>query len=452
MADSQGASLVSAPKKHSRNASYNRTPLARRSTRGPLDVDDSPLSASLLSEASNVPIPTTPFSPPKPQSPPPEPPLLPPSPPPKDFSYLQRPEIFHPLSNLDIPPPFRTSPHDPPFSPITPLPTLLLTHNYRLAAISAATTLTTTPSLPPPHIFSLLYTRLASLTLLNLTHIAAQESKPLEDIHSPFYHDPTTGHSILPWELRVLVVRLQGIAYGDLKRAVVGYYDLARDTRREIQRARSEEQSDVEGGKVWTGRLTECGICVGNMLIEMGDLGAARRHFESLRRGESDEVLDGRLALLCLRMGDVHAARRYLEAGKDDDRGEGTKDVIRPLLSMADGCYEDAVKEWRALRGGKWDTIATQNLAVCLLYAGRLHETSALLTSLIDNGHSFHALTFNLATVYELSTERSRAQKLELAEKVAGLMKRGGGGVGEEGEGDEGEIKWAERGNADFKL
>lgn len=180
----------------------------------------------------------------------------------------------------------------------------------------------------------------------------------------------------------MLVVRLQAIAYGDLKRAVVGYYDLARDARREIQRARSE-QGDVEVGRVWRERLTECGICVGNVLIEMGDLGTARRHFEGLRRGERDEVLDGRLAMVCLRMGDVQAARGYLDTGTeggDDDRGEGTKDVIRPLLSMADDRYEDAVEEWRALRGGKWDTIATQNLAVCLLYAGKLHEVSSTMT------------------------------------------------------------------------
>lgn len=78
-------------------------------------------------------------------------------------------------------------------------------------------------------------------------------------------------------------------------------------------------------------------------------------------------------------------------------------------------------------------------------------QTSQLLTRLVEEGHSFHALTFNLAAVYELCTERSRARKMELAEKVAGMMKLGGG-ENEDGDGEEGKEKWAERNNADFKL
>lgn len=168
---------------------------------------------------------------------------------------------------------------------------------------------------------------------------------------------------------------LQGVGYGDLKRAVVGYFDLGRDCRREIARATEEEE-----GKVWRKRLAECGIMVGNCLVEMGDLSGARRHFKSLKRGREDEALDARLALICLKLGDVEGARMYLgaagEEGEGKDRGNG---VMRPLITMAEGRYEDAVEEWRALRGGRWDTIATQNAAVCLLYAGKLEEVSYII-------------------------------------------------------------------------
>lgn len=37
------------------------------------------------------------------------------------------------------------------------------------------------------------------------------------------------------------------------------------------------------------------------------------------------------------------------------------------------------------------------------------------------DGKSFHALTFNLSTMYELSSDRSRALKLALVDKVAAL-------------------------------
>ena len=79
-------------------------------------------------------------------------------------------------------------------------------------------------------------------------------------------------------------------------------------------------------------------------------------------------------------------------------------------------------------------------------FADILWQTSQLLTELIEEGHSFHALTFNLATVYELCTERSRAKKIELADKVAEKMKS----EDDFGEGER--STWAERSNADFKL
>ena len=70
-----------------------------------------------------------------------------------------------------------------------------------------------------------------------------------------------------------------------------------------------------------------------------------------------------------------------------------------------------------------------------------------LLSQLVNEGNSFHALTFNLSTIYELCTERSRALKIGLAEKVAELQQErdrasgdGNGGVG-----------W-EKVNGDFKL
>ena len=62
-----------------------------------------------------------------------------------------------------------------------------------------------------------------------------------------------------------------------------------------------------------------------------------------------------------------------------------------------------------------------------------------MLEDLVNQGHSFHALTFNLSTVYELCTERSRSLKIGLAERVAEM------------EGEGGEVGW-EKVNGDFKL
>lgn len=161
-------------------------------------------------------------------------------------------------------------------------------------------------------------------------------------------------------------MRLQGIGYGDSKRGVSGYYDLARDAREQITKTVGDER------RMWKERLEDLGVRVGNALMEMGDLTGAARHFESLRRrdGRNDVLLDGRLALLYLRLGDVAAARRYVEAVKDGNA------MLGPLLSMAEGRYENAIAEWRELRNHSDSGFVMQNLAVCLVYTGRLEEVS----------------------------------------------------------------------------
>lgn len=56
---------------------------------------------------------------------------------------------------------------------------------------------------------------------------------------------------------------------------------------------------------------------------------------------------------------------------------------------------------------------------------------------MVDRGYTSHTLLFNLTTMYELCTDRSRSLKAKLAEKVAGM---------------EVTTKGWEKSNADFKL
>ncbi|KAA6416218.1 MAG: hypothetical protein FRX48_00938 [Lasallia pustulata] len=402
-------------KTHGRQLSNPRASLTRRATKGPLDIDDyinpkytstNPWDTTALAGIDH---------------------------PARDFSYLLRPEIYHPLTQLEIPPAFRASSKQPTSS--TPLPSLLSSGHFRAAAIASAQQLTTSTSpTDRAQIFSLLYIRLATLTLINATPLAAQEAKVLEDLNSSFYRDPVTNAHVIPWELRVLAVRLQGIGYGDRRRAVMGYYDLAREARVDVAKNAGEAR------QMWKGRLEDLGVRVGNALVEMGDLEGAGRHLESLRLGRSgadgDEMRRERIALLYLRIGDVAAAKRFV----GEEQAGSMVGVLQPLVRMAEGRYEDAVEGWKALRAAPSTSnpeMATQNLAVCLLYTGRLDEARSLLEKLVDEGHSFHALTFNLSTMYELCTDKSRALKTELTEKVASLDMR--------------DVGW-EKTNVEFKL
>ncbi|KAI4166164.1 MAG: hypothetical protein LQ342_000050 [Letrouitia transgressa] len=503
---------ASSSKRHSRNASYNRTKLARRSTKGPLDFDD-PLApqpsltpTTTTTEAANVPISPTPqISSSDPLSS--ESPLLPlraqtPSVPPKDLSFLLQPGNFHPVNQRDIPPPFRSIP-----TPSASLPTLLSQGHYGAAAVLAANLLTTSPSLPQDRIFSLVYTRLACLTLANQTTLAAQESLVLGDTDSAFYHtfspsppsapsapsapsqkDENTkisDENIVPWKLRVLCVRLQSKGYKDLKRGISGYYDLAKSARHAAKRAITV--NNAEDVVRWSSRLKDLGFRVGNALIENGDLECAIRHFSSLYAFAADEAekraLGGRLATLKIKIGDWDGAKKIIDemvsGGESDQRAEEGDsearekshqvDILKALVATASGDYDLAANQWRALLEGgdggdndngrnlrednaSYAILAQQNLAVCLLYTGQIGEASRLLEDLLSRDQAFPAMTFNLATIYELKSEKARMWKMELAGRVAEMVREESRKGEEDGtEGGKKDIKkdWV---MSDFKL
>ena len=223
-------------------------------------------------------------------------------------------------------------------------------------------------------IFELVYTRLACLTLCNQTALAAQEAKALEDLNASYYRDEETGAHLLPWELRVLAVRLQGMGFNDARRGVMGYYDLAREARltlTALKKQRKEGGEVEEEVRLWETRLAELGIRVASALVEMEDLEGATRHLKTLKPITGNLQMQKALLWLCL--GDIDAARGCI--GDEDQNG---KKVVQGLASMADGDHNDAVKIFEELvAGGTGDgdgAMYRQNLGVCLLYCGKMNE------------------------------------------------------------------------------
>lgn len=298
----------------------------------------------------------------------------------KEFIKLLRPEIYHPLTHLTTPAPFRSSSTQP--SPDTPLPTLLATGHFRAAAIAAAQTLTTSTS-PSDHeaIFSLLYTRLACLTLCGSTALAAQEATALEDLNSSAYRDEATGSHLVPWELRVLAVRLQGVGFNDPRKIIMGYYDLARQARGEITRLNGRNALyDEPERMLWETRLADLGLRVASALVEMEDLEGATHHLRKLSSGRASSQtrhLNLQMAMLWLRIGDVEAARRCMSGDAEVDG------VVAALSDVAEGNYGEAANAWQGLcERNPGNGMYRQNLAVCLLYAGRMDEVCAPLKPL----------------------------------------------------------------------
>ncbi|KAJ6166670.1 hypothetical protein N7470_002117 [Penicillium chermesinum] len=347
------------PPKHLRNESRASRP--RSSTRGPLDESDDPL-------APNSPIaptgakqtgvdafngasfheldPLAPDNLPESQK--------------KDLSYLLRPNIFHPLSQIDIP------------SPCAP----------------------------------------TCLELSGNTVLAAQESKALEDLNSAFYYVAPESDAA---NTKSPESNTRNIGFGDSRRSIGGLYEIGLEARGEIMK----KDTDDATRKIWRDRLEDLGVRSVNALVEMGDLDAAKRSLESLRTsGPESESNKLRRALLLLRIGDTDAAARVFDDSQDSKEAA----LMQPLLSMSDGRYSDAVSQWRALQedSSRNDgALVAQNLAVCLLYSGELDEARQLLESQISSNHSFTSLIFNLSTIYELCSDVAGQLKGRLAASIA---------------------------------
>ncbi|QPC71415.1 hypothetical protein HYE68_002167 [Fusarium pseudograminearum] len=423
---------------HSRNKSITKT-RPRSSTKGPLDLDDDPL----LSPPQPAPQRTSSItqrnrlSSPHPRSSAGTPISQLGEAKPKDFSFLLRPEIYHPLTPLNVPVAFRNPQKQP--NPEAPIEELVANGHFRAAAIAAVQELTgsgASGGISPTNskrIFELLYTRLACLTLIDATPLAAQEVKAMEDLNDiRKYVDETSGEHLVPWELRVLNIRLQSLGFGDYRRAVMSYHDLAREARERITKAAA--QHDNSAREVWKARLHDLGIQVAGALIELEDLTGAAQHLNTLRdRGDGKMALTK--ALLWLHLGDVESARACARQAVDSD--ENVEKLILALCDMADSEYESALDAWKELKETMEDEMVGVNTAVCLLYLGRIQEGRAVMEELVDSGLSSHTLLFNLSTMYELCTERHKNMKIKLTERIAGMEASAAG--------------W-EKTNSDFKL
>ncbi|KAF8463111.1 hypothetical protein BDZ91DRAFT_732510 [Kalaharituber pfeilii] len=402
----------------------------------------------------------------------------------REFPQLIQPHIFHPLPNHDLPLPssrqstgaglaFPSTPTPltprPQPTPDTPLPELLAGGYFRAAAITAANTLGTLSAGNYPEIFRLWYIRLACLCIIGATTVACQEVKTLEDLNAPSYWQeipprspPGPGQAparpqrrhLVPWELRLLAIRLQALSFNDWRRALVFYYDLAREARIEAVKA-AENGAAVQ---LWKNRLADLSIRVASALIEMGDLAAAARHLESLRPGDTNSEEDIKirfmLCLLYIKIGNFKAAQEALPPPPlannteeaEEDAEELTTDplsaphpptqpytdaLISALLHITTSSFPLATTAFSALSSlppsspsyttcKSHNPMARLNTAVSLVYTGRLSEARDIMEDLVEEGNAFWALTFNLATVYELCSdgERTREMKRELAERV----------------------------------
>ncbi|KAG8626836.1 hypothetical protein KVT40_005781 [Elsinoe batatas] len=449
-----------------------RQSAVRRSTRGPLDDEDplaptpttsSPPSPTLSNPPTSTLSPTSLLSPPlsaltgSSQRLPPlslSQPLStrPVSPSPKlDLTFLLRPQLYSPLPSTSLLPPFLGPTHQQPPKDAT-LSNLVDRSFYRHAAIKAASDLCTgvVPSSDAKAVLDAFHVRLACLLVCGYLEVAAGEARPLGEYLSRLTAGSGrggpgggsrpgssagqvgTGVGFVPWGLRVLVQRLAGIGAQDGgRRAVMGWFLLAGECRARFAGAGTEEEREV-----WRARLGDLGVRVAGELVGMGEVDAAVRHLEELEVGDGEEgdEMRARLGLLYVRIGDVRRAEGLLGS----IQGWKGKQVLGGLIRFAEGDYEGAAALFKELHAkDDEDALVANNYAIALLYTGHMEEAAEVLEKLVDETTPSSATLFNLATMYELATEKAVERKAKLVDRVASRGPENGG--------------W-ERAGADFKL
>ncbi|KAJ9661533.1 hypothetical protein H2198_001913 [Neophaeococcomyces mojaviensis] len=424
----------------------SRASLPRRTTRGPLDQEEDPLSATTSPLAGSQD--ANPFE----QKIGAKVNLLDESPEneaeptqgPKNLSFILDAAIYHSLTQVEIPVPFRKPlPRPPP--PGTSL-SQVLEHIDKLCSICdfvgaahlASICLTSGLVQPTDYvsIFKLLAIRFSCLELIGQILLAAQEAKALEDLSSEFYYvvsevseaeaeahggqRPLAKH-IMPFSLRVQAARLQNIGFSDPRRGVTALYDLGLEVREHLASPYTSEREQ----EVWTVRLESLGMHVVNALIELGDLDCASRTLAQSKPKSADPKVQGRwlsrMVLLLVRLGHVKKAHDYVDQLQVDN---SEKEILASLVAVADGDIDEGARLLeKALQndndGSEMANVAKQNLAVVYVYVGRITEARKMLEDLVEEGHSFSSLTINLTTIFDLMSDKARDLKIEMVAKLA---------------------------------
>lgn len=264
--------------------------------------------------------------------------------------------------------------------------------------------------------------------------LAAQEASPLLNLLAQNAPGVDEIVSIVPWELRLLLVRLQSLATADGgRRGIMALYTLAAEVRAHVKQARTDD--DATAIQLWIARLQDLGLRVADALVEMGELDTANRHLQSLTDVDADEVRY-RKALLRIRVGDIAGANNCVASLEDETR----KSMLEALLKVADGDYEAAADSWQSLLSDRpGHAVYSNNAQVAMLYTGHIVQAREALENVAQDQTTFPSLLFNLSTAYELTTERAPEHKAALAQKLAAKAPAPDSGG------------W-EKSNVDFKL
>ncbi|XP_071447138.1 trafficking protein particle complex subunit 12 [Hetaerina americana] len=313
------------------------------------------------------------------------------------------------------------------------------------------------PAKHTPHSLQLWFTRLALLVRLRTFGTAVDEAAAFDpcldrpDLYFAFrpeLHGDRTG-SVAPFALRLLVAELPAYvpssagSGGGCERALDNLYALLSTVEKVLLNLRGglredgaqvalSEDDRSKSIQLWSERRKRVLFSVTNCAVYAKDYELAVKTLLPLvEEAEKEHQGNGRalrsaLGRLLLQLGDVAGAEQNFSLarriGGGGTKAEEVRELIdRGLVAVAQNAFREALTYFRkTLQLDPSNVLVSNNVAVCLLYLGRLREALEVAEAAIEANPSLalhESVLLNVCTLYELRSAcraRSKVAMLRL--------------------------------------
>jgi len=290
------------------------------------------------------------------------------------------------------------------------------------------------------------FCRIALLFKLQMFSTAEVELEAFGSFNQPdlfyeFYPDTYPGRkgSMVPFSMRILQAELPQYM-GRARDALDNLYELQRtcaQVLKNLQENRTEDggqgemtpENRMAAIELWVSREVRVLYSIGNCFLGMKDYNLAVTVFESIITKDPSStfsLLSG-IGRIYLQLGDLEAAQTYFKQVESKATGDpkSLSSVVmnKGLLALSAGSFDEAHRHFvAATKLDPYNSVAVNNVAVCLLFLGKLKEALAMLERIIwkdPRTNLQEGLVFNLCTIYELESSYSLQKKQKLLELVS---------------------------------
>ncbi|KAG0274190.1 Trafficking protein particle complex subunit 12 [Linnemannia exigua] len=331
---------------------------------------------------------------------------------------------------------------------------LTINNSWRAMTRYTRSQILMTPSEYILELINLWYARLLALVKLGQYEMAQAELDQLGDLYGPQYRyenyapdsfaiqgiqsleqphgDGIRRGCMVPFEMFILKARLQGYL-GDIYEAIDQLYELIMRSKK--FEAICQVSDDLIGIKQWQDIAGQLHLMVLNYLVELKDYPTATKHARDLSRKYPHDVnFQSGLGRLYLQLGDLVRAEevfKEVDTMVKSHHSEAEQahfclqlTMNRALLAVTQGQWLVAKAAFEEVLAQEPENLAaTNNLAVCELYAGQLNEAIPRVEKLMfaypTSAGTSEPLVFNMATLYELRTEGSFRKKQQVMVEVS---------------------------------